>query len=391
MIKLPYAVIYHYHRLVLSLSIGIVGLPNVGKSTLFNALTKKAQAEASNYPFTTIEPNVGVVSVPDPRLDKISELVKPAKTIPATMQFVDIAGLVAGAHKGEGLGNKFLSHIRETDAVALVVRCFEDSDVTHVTGKIRPLDDIRTIMLELILADTETLEKLLYAERKAAKDSRLGLAASPGLGAAEKAEILERFADAFDRENPASKVGLSAKEQKLMGPLPLITLKPFLFIANVNESEVARPARNVFFQEVEAYAEQQGSAAVAMSAKIEAEIASLPEGEQAEFLDSLGLTEPNLDTFIRAGYKVLGLQTFFTAGPQEVRAWEARKGATAPEAAGVIHTDFQEKFIRAEVIAYKDFVALGSEQAARDAGKLRAEGKEYVVADGDILHFRHGA
>lgn len=366
----------------MSLSIGIVGLPNVGKSTLFNALTKKAQAEASNYPFTTIEPNVGIVSIPDPRLDKLSELVKPAKTIPGAVQFVDIAGLVAGAHKGEGLGNKFLAHIRETDAIALVVRCFEDADVTHVTGKIKPLDDIRTIMLELILADAETLEKILSNERKAAKSDP---------EAAEKVEILERFADAFDREKVAGKVGLSTEEQALVGPLPLITLKPFLFIANVNEAEVSKPARNVFFQEVEAYAEEYGSAAVAMSAKIEAEIMGLPVDEQAEFLESVGLTEPNLNTFIRTGFAMLGLQTFFTAGPQEVRAWEVRKGATAPEAAGVIHTDFQNKFIRAEVISYDDFVALGSEQAARDAGKLRSEGKDYVVKDGDILHFRHGA
>jgi len=366
----------------MSLSIGIVGLPNVGKSTLFNALTKKAQAEASNYPFTTIEPNVGIVSVPDARLTALTELVKPAQTVPATVQFTDIAGLVAGAHKGEGLGNKFLAHIRETDAIALVVRCFEDPDVVHVSGKIKPLDDIRTIILELILADSETLDKLLERERKEAKSNK---------ESAEKIEVLERFAGAFEREHVAATVGISDEEKKLLGPLPLITLKPLLFIANVNESEVAKPARNVFYQEVEQYAGEQGSKAVAMSAKIEAEIAGLPETEQAEFLESLGLAEPNLNTLIQRGYELLGLQTFFTAGPKEVRAWQVPVGATAPEAAGVIHGDFQAKFIRAEVIAYQDYMAGSGEAGAKEAGQLRSEGKEYVVQDGDVMLFRHGA
>lgn len=369
----------------MSLSIGIVGLPNVGKSTLFNALTKKAAAEASNYPFTTIEPNVGMVGVPDPRLDKLTELVKPVKTVPATVQFVDIAGLVAGAHKGEGLGNKFLAHIREASAIALVVRCFEDADVAHVAGKIRPLDDIRTIILELILADAETLEKLLFRERKDAK------APGPeGKEAAVLVELLERIEGAFERENLAAKVGFSDEERKLIEKLPLITLKPLLFVANVDESEVAHPSRNVFFQEVEAYAEEQNSRVVAVSAKIEAEIAALPDTEQAEFLETVGLTEPNLDRFIRASYGLLGLQTFFTAGPTEVRAWTVPVGATAPQAAGVIHGDFEAKFIRAEVIAYDDYVELG-EKGAADAGKLRSEGKDYVVADGDVLNIRHGA
>lgn len=366
----------------MSLSIGIVGLPNVGKSTLFNALTKKAAAEASNYPFTTIEPNVGMVAVPDPRLEKLAELVHPEKVVPATVQFVDIAGLVAGAHKGEGLGNQFLAHIRETDAIAMVVRCFEDADVTHVAGKIRPVDDIRTILLELILADQQTLEKLLERERKAAKSDK---------EAAERVELLERIAEAFDRENPANKVGFSDEERRKLGSLPLITLKPIMYVANVDESDVAHPGRNTFYQEIEAHAEEQGSQVVAMSAKIESEIASLPEGEQAEFLETIGLEEPNLDKLIRAAYDLLGWQTFFTAGPKEVRAWQIRKGATAPEAAGAIHGDFQDKFIRADVIGYNDYVAGGGEQGAKDAGKLRSEGKEYVVADGDVLNIKHGA
>lgn len=366
----------------MSLSIGIVGLPNVGKSTLFNALTQREQAEAANRPFTTIEPNVGTVNVPDPRLDKLAELVKPEKVVPTTVEFVDIAGLVAGAHKGEGLGNKFLHHIRETDAIAMVVRCFEDPDVTHVTGKVLPIEDIRTILLELILADQQTLEKLLANERKAAKSDK---------DAAERVELLERFEAAFDRENVARKVGLSTDERRLLGNVPLITLKPLLFVANVNESEVAHPGRNVFYQEVEAFAEAQDAGVIAVSAKIEAEIAGLAPEERGEYLESVGLTEPNLDRLIRASYELLGLQTFFTAGPKEARAWTVAKGATAPEAAGAIHGDFQEKFIRAEVIAYDDYVALGSEQAARDVGKQRAEGKEYVVQDGDVLLIRHGA
>ena len=367
----------------MSLSIGIVGLPNVGKSTLFNALTKRAAAEASNYPFTTIEPNVGVVTVPDPRLQKLAELVKPEKTVPTAVQFTDIAGLVAGAHKGEGLGNQFLAHIRETDAIALVVRCFEDADVTHVAGKLNPLDDIRTILLELILADTETVDKLLARDQKEAK--------SGDKAAAERAELLERIKDGFDREKPASAVGFTIEERAALGTLPLITLKPMLLVANVSEEEVAHPGRNVLFQQVEAYAEENRSQAVAVSAKIEAEIAGLPEAEQAEYLDSLGLKEPNLDRLIRACYALLGLETFYTAGPKEARAWTVRRGATAPEAAGEIHTDFRDKFIRADVIAYDDYVALGSEQAAREAGKQRSEGKDYVVQDGDVLLIKHGA
>lgn len=363
------------------LSIGIVGLPNVGKSTLFNALTKREQAEAANRPFTTIEPNVGIVNVPDKRLDKLAEIAKPEKVVPATVEFVDIAGLVAGAHKGEGLGNQFLSHIREVDALTLVARCFEDPDVSHVTGKISPLDDIRTILVELILADQATLEKILYAERKDAKsDSE----------AAIRVELYERITEAFDREHPASSVGFSVEEQKALGKQPLITLKPILFVANVSEAEVAHPGRSPMFQQVEGYAEDNGSQVVAVSAKIEAEVAALPESEQKEFLESLGLSEPNLDRFIRAGYELLGLQTFFTAGPKEVRAWTVKQGANAPEAAGTIHGDFEAKFIRAEVIAYDDYVELG-EAGAKEAGKARSEGKEYVVQDGDVLNIKHGA
>ncbi len=366
----------------MSLSIGIVGLPNVGKSTLFNALTERAQAEAANRPFTTIEPNVGVVNVPDQRLDTLAKLVKPAAVIPATVEFVDIAGLVAGASQGEGLGNQFLAHIRETDAICLVVRCFDDPAVTHVTGKVNPVEDIRTVLIELILADQQTLEKLLANERKAAKADHT---------AAERVEILERFAGAFEREHLARSVGLSSEEHALIGPLPLLTLKPLLLVANVNESEVAKPGQNVWYQQVESYAEEHRAGVLAVSAKIEAEIAALPDSERPAFLESIGLSEANLDRLIRAGYQLLGLHTFFTAGPKEVRAWTVPTGATAAEAAGVIHTDFQEKFIRAEVINYQDFVAAGSEQAARDSGKQRSEGKDYVVTDGDILLIRHGA
>lgn len=366
----------------MSLSVGIVGLPNVGKSTLFNALIKKAQAEASNYPFTTIEPNVGIVGVPDPRLEKLAAIAKPEKVIPATVEFVDIAGLVAGAHQGEGLGNQFLAHIREVDAIALVVRCFENADVSHVAGKLNPVSDIQTILLELILADSATLEKILARERKLAKSDA---------EAAARVELLERIAGAFDREHPASSVGFSADERQTLGKLPLTTLKPFLLVANVSESEVAHPAKSALYQQVEAEAESRGVPIVAVSAKIEAEIAALPEEEQAEFLESVGLTEPNLDRFIRAGYAALNLHTFFTVGPKEVRAWTIPTTATAPEAAGAIHGDFQEKFIRADTVAYDDFVSLGGEKGATEAGKMRSEGKGYRVADGDILHIKHGA
>ncbi|MDP9212021.1 MAG: redox-regulated ATPase YchF [bacterium] len=369
----------------MSLSIGIVGLPNVGKSTLFNALLERAQAESANRPFTTIEPNEGVVDVPDPRLAKLTELVKPERTVPATVQFTDIAGLVGGASKGEGLGNKFLAHIRETSAIALVVRCFEDPQVTHVSGKLNPVDDLRTVLLELILADQQTYEKLVGPLEKEAKGNP---------DAAERLELFRRIGAAFDAEQPARSVAFDADERKTLAkgsPLPFITAKPMLVVANVDEGDVAKPGTNSFFQEAERWAEPQGFRVVAVSAKIEAEIGALPPEERPEFLESVGLTEPNLNRFIQAGYGLLDLITFYTAGPKEVRAWPIRRGSSAPQAAGTIHGDFEAKFIRAEVIAYEDFIAAGSESAARDTGKLRAEGKEYVVQDGDVMHIRHGA
>ncbi|MSU76206.1 redox-regulated ATPase YchF [Patescibacteria group bacterium] len=367
----------------MSLSIAIVGLPNVGKSTLFNALLKKAQAEAENRPFTTIEPNIGVVDVPDPRLAKLAELVSPEKIVPATTQFVDIAGLVSGAHKGEGLGNQFLSHIRETDSIALVVRCFDDPKVTHVSGKVNPIDDLRTIALELILADQQTLEKLIYAEQKLAKGG--------DKEAAERVELMERIAEAFEREQMASRVGFTHEERAALGNIPLITLKPSLVVANVNEEDVAHPSKNDFYQQAETWAEENGAGLVAVSAKIESELSVMEESEAAEFLESLGLEESNLDRFIRAAYQLLGLITFYTAGPKEARAWPIPKDSTAPQAAGAIHTDFQQKFIRADVISYDDYVAAGSESAAAAAGKQRSEGKDYVVQDGDVLLIKHGA
>ncbi|HEY8108602.1 MAG TPA: redox-regulated ATPase YchF [Patescibacteria group bacterium] len=372
----------------MSLSIGIVGLPNVGKSTLFNALLERAQAEAANRPFTTIEPNEGIVDVPDPRLAKLTELVKPEQTVPATVKFVDIAGLVAGANKGEGLGNQFLSHIRETTAIALVVRCFEDADVTHVAGKLNPVDDLRTVLLELILADQQTLEKLLRPLEKEARGDK---------DSAERLELLKRIATALDGEQPARSVEFNADERKKLvhlhssGALPLITWKPMLVVANVDEGDVAKPGTNSFYQEAERWAEDNGLTVVAVSAKIEAEIGALPPEERAEFLKDVGLEEPNLNRVIRAGYGLLELITFYTAGLKEARAWPIRAGSSAPQAAGTIHGDFEKQFIRAEVIAYDDYVAAGSESAARDTGKQRTEGKDYVVQDGDVMHIRHGA
>jgi ribosome-binding ATPase len=369
----------------MSVSIGIVGLPNVGKSTLFNALLERAQAESANRPFTTIEPNEGIVDVPDARLAKLAELVKPEKVVPATVKFVDIAGLVAGANKGEGLGNQFLSHIRETTAIALVVRCFEDADVTHVAGKLNPVDDLRTVLLELILADQQTLEKLLRPLEKEARGDK---------DSAERLRLLKQIAAALDGERTAGSVEFNADERKKLaagGPLPLITLKPMIVVANVDEGDVAKPGTNSFYQEAERWAEDNGLSVVPVSAKIEAEIGTLPPEEREEFLKDVGLEEPNLNRFIRAGYALLNLITFYTAGPQEARAWPIKAGSSAPQAAGAIHGDFEKQFIRAEVIAYDDYVSAGSESAARDAGKQRTEGKEYVVQDGDVMHIRHGA
>jgi ribosome-binding ATPase len=355
---------------------GIVGLPNVGKSTLFNALTRAGIA-AENYPFCTIEPNVGVVPMPDARLDELARIAKPQKVIPTTMEFVDIAGLVAGASKGEGLGNQFLAHIRETDAVAQVVRCFEDPDVVHVAGKVQPGSDIEVINTELALADLDTVERALArAERSAKSGDKEAIA---------RKQLLERVRAHLDTGAPVRAMGLGAEETRLLADLHLLTCKPTMYIANVAEDGFAN---NPCLDEVRALAATEGAEVVPVCAAIEAEIAELDEADKAQFLDELGLEEPGLDRVIHAGYRLLGLQTFFTVGPKEVRAWTIPVGATAPQAAGKIHTDFEKGFIRAEVIAYEDFVRCKGEQGAKEAGKWRLEGKDYVVQDGDVVHFR---
>ena len=355
---------------------GIVGLPNVGKSTLFNALTR-AGIEAANYPFCTIEPNVGIVPMPDSRLDVLAKIVKPQRVLPTTMEFVDIAGLVAGASKGEGLGNKFLAHIRETQAIAHVVRCFDSSDIVHVAGKVDPLSDIEVIHTELALADLETVEKAVHRVAKTAKGGNKEAVAQQAL--------FEKVRAQLDRGAPVRALGLSDEEQQTLRELNLLTLKPTLYVANVAEDGFTN---NPYLDQVRALAEREGAEVVAVCAAIEAEIAELPDEEKGEFLADLGLDEPGLNRVIRAGYKLLGLQTYFTAGVKEVRAWTVRIGATAPQAAGVIHTDFERGFIRAEVIGYDDFVACGGEPGAKEAGKWRLEGKDYVVRDGDVIHFR---
>jgi len=355
---------------------GIVGLPNVGKSTLFNALTRSGIA-AENYPFCTIDPNVGVVPLPDERLDVIAEIVKPAKVVPTTMQFVDIAGLVAGASKGEGLGNKFLANIRETDAIAHVVRCFVNDDVVHVSGDVDPLRDIEVIETELALADMETVTKALD---KATKQSKAGDKAM----LAQKA-LLERVVAHLDEVLPVRALALTDDERAQLRGLFLLTAKPTMYIANVAEDGFEN---NSLLDQIGEHAAKVGAEVVPVCAAIEAEIVELDDAERGEFLADLGLDEPGLNRVVRAGYRLLGLETYFTAGPKEARAWTIAKGATAPQAAGVIHTDFERGFIRAEVIAYDDFVAYRGEQGAKEAGKLRSEGKEYVVADGDVIHFR---
>jgi GTP-binding protein YchF len=355
---------------------GIVGLPNVGKSTLFNALTK-AGIEAANYPFCTIEPNVGIVTVPDPRLDALSALVKPQQVLPATMHFVDIAGLVKGASSGEGLGNQFLANIRETDAIAHVVRCFENTDVIHVEGRVNPLNDIDVINTELALADMDTVEKALL---KAAKNSRGG-----NKEALFETKTLEKVNAHLDAGNPVRTLFLNSEEQLVIRRLFLLTAKPVLYIANVNDDGYAN---NPLLEQVQQRAAAEDARIVALCAATEAELVELEEADRHEFMVDLGLTEPGLNKVIRAGYALLGLQTYFTAGVKEVRAWTIHKGATAPQAAGVIHTDFEKGFIRAEVIAYEAFIACRGEQGAKESGKLRLEGKEYVVCDGDVMHFR---
>jgi GTP-binding protein YchF len=360
----------------MAIQCGIVGLPNVGKSTLFNALTKAGIA-AANFPFCTIDPNVGVVPVPDPRLQQLADIVHPQKIIPASVEFVDIAGLVAGASTGEGLGNKFLAHIREVDAIAHVVRCFEHPDIVHVAGRIDPIADIETIDTELALADLESVDKALQRVERAAKaNDKEAMAKRP---------VLEKLQAALNEGKAARSVGLDDEERAAIRDLFLLTMKPLMYVANVREDGFEN---NPYLDAVRQRAETEGAVVVPVCAAIEEELAQLDEADRGEFLASMGLSEPGLDRVIRAAYTLLGLQTYFTAGEKEVRAWTVKRGATAPQAAGVIHTDFEKGFIRAETVSFEDYIRYKGESGARDAGRLRLEGKEYRVQEGDVLHFR---
>ncbi|MDQ0176302.1 redox-regulated ATPase YchF [Bacillus chungangensis] len=363
----------------MALTAGIVGLPNVGKSTLFNAITK-AGAESANYPFCTIDPNVGIVEVPDQRLLKLTELVVPKKTVPTAFEFTDIAGIVKGASKGEGLGNKFLSHIRQVDAICHVVRCFSDGNITHVSGKVDPIDDIETINLELILADLESVDKRIGRVEKMAKQK--------DKAAMAEFEVLAKLKEAFEAEQPARAISFTEEQMKIVKGLHLLTSKPVLYVANVSEEDVVDPSANEFVQQVRDFAAKEHAEVIVVCAKIEEEIAELDDDEKAMFLEELGIEESGLDQLIRATYRLLGLATYFTAGVQEVRAWTFRTGMKAPQCAGIIHTDFERGFIRAETVSYDDLVAAGSMTAAREAGKVRLEGKDYLVQDGDVIHFR---